>query len=113
MGKQPHFIRLPSGELVGFAGILSCWRTPGKEPLLTCAILTRDAVESLSDVHDRMPVALAKDAHSAWLDRDLSDTHELLTLARENTIRDLVHYPVSTRVNVARNDDATLIEPVA
>jgi putative SOS response-associated peptidase YedK len=111
--KQPHLIRLPSGGLLGFAGIMSWWRAPGKEPLLTCSILTRDAVESLADVHDRMPVALAKDAHSAWLDRKLSDACELLALAREKTIRDLVHYPVSTRVNVALNDDATLIEPVA
>jgi putative SOS response-associated peptidase YedK len=59
-----------------------------------------------------MPVVLADDAHSAWLDPALKDGAKALELARTRALSDFEHYPVSTRVNYAKNEDPSLIEPI-
>jgi putative SOS response-associated peptidase YedK len=112
--KQPHFIRLPGGKLFCFAGLMSLWTPPGKDaPLLSCSILTREAAPSLAEVHVRMPVALPDDAHAEWLDPSLKDGSKALELARARALSKFEHFPVSLRVNYARNDDPGLIEAVA
>jgi putative SOS response-associated peptidase YedK len=58
-----------------------------------------------------MPVVLADYAHDGWLDPALKDA---TAFADANALSaDLVHYPVSKRVNNARNEGAELIEPLA
>ena len=112
-GKVPMFIHrvTADGEIVPFffAGLWATWRdktTADAAPLGTFTILTRDASAELSEVHDRMPVILPQSAYGAWLDRGLTDSaaaNEVLTTA----VLDGFHaYPVSTRVNSPKNDDA-------
>jgi putative SOS response-associated peptidase YedK len=40
---------------------------PGKEPLESFTIITTDAKELASEVHDRVPVILDADDYKAWL----------------------------------------------
>jgi putative SOS response-associated peptidase YedK len=111
--RQPHFVRLPGGRLFCFAALMSLWTPPGKDtPLSSCSILTTWAAPSVAEVHERMPVVLADDAHSAWLDPALKDGAKALELARTRALSDFEHYPVSTRVNYAKNEDPSLIEPI-
>src|SRR5690606_34548104 len=79
-GKQPYFMTPRDGSSLAFAGIWETWRDPKEKdapPLVTCSVLTVDAVGPLTDIHDRMPLVLSKDAWRQWLDPDLDDVAEL------------------------------------
>jgi putative SOS response-associated peptidase YedK len=105
-GKQPHYITREDRKPFCFAGLMSVWNAQ-----LSCAILTRAAEGPVAQVHDRMPVVFADAAHAGWLDPALEDA---TGYARANAqSRDFIHYPVSKRVNIARNEGAALIEPLA
>lgn len=59
-----------------------------------------------------MPVVLNHAAHSLWLDPGLKDSAQAIELALRNAETEFSHYPVSRRVNIARNDEPSLIEPL-
>jgi putative SOS response-associated peptidase YedK len=109
--KQPWWITRPDGEPFAFAGLWSSWR-PGEgiEPLRTVAIVTTEASQQLAHVHDRMPVMLARDAESAWLEHDTapSELLELCVALDETGMR-----AVGDAVNDARHDEPDCLEPAA
>ena len=109
--KQPHLIRLKSGEPIAFAGLWSAWtdKEDGSE-VETDAIITTEANELLKPLHNRMPVILSPDEYDQWLDPESGDGRELL---KPYPSDEMEHLPVSTRVNIVRNDDRSLIEPIA
>jgi putative SOS response-associated peptidase YedK len=78
----------------------------GESSMLTCSILTRAAEGPAADVHDRMPVILLEEALPAWVDPRQTDSEKALALAQEKAVTALEHYPVSTRVNNAKNEGA-------
>jgi len=105
-GKQPHYLRRADGRPFCFAGLISQWREQW-----SCALLTKAAEGPSAEVHDRMPVVLPDEALEGWLDPALKDATQF---AGEHALaREFVHYPVSKRVNNARNEGADLIEPLA
>lgn len=105
-GKQPHYITRQDRKPFCFAGLVSTWKDR-----LSCAILTKGAQGPVARIHDRMPVVLADEAHAGWLDPALKHATDY---ARANAqSQDFLHYPVSKRVNDARNEGAGLIEPLA
>jgi putative SOS response-associated peptidase YedK len=59
-----------------------------------------------ADVHDRMPVILPEEAQPAWVDPRQTGSEKALALAQEKAVTALQHYPVSTRVNNAKNEGA-------
>jgi putative SOS response-associated peptidase YedK len=109
--KVPHWIHPFGGGVISFAAIWERWSRPGAEPRYTFAILTTEASEDVSHIHDRMPVVIASPARSRWLD-PLADPADALSLLRPTPAGTLASYVVSTRVNRASEDDAGLIEPV-
>jgi putative SOS response-associated peptidase YedK len=111
--KQPYFIGLPDRAPFAFAGLMSRFAPAGGDEGWTCSILTRAADGPAKDVHDRMPVALERDAEAAWLAPDLARGADALALAHEHAFTGFAHHPVSTRVNNARNEGPELIEPLA
>jgi putative SOS response-associated peptidase YedK len=105
-GKQPYYLHRADGRLLCFAGLMATWNGE-----LSCALLTRAAEGPAAEVHDRMPVVLPDEMHAGWLDPALKDA---TAFAREHAIaREIAHYPVSKRVNSARNEGPELIEPLA
>ena len=111
--KQPHFFHLPNDQLFVFAGVMAMWKPASDDEWQTsCAILTRDAVGSAAEVHDRMPVILSRDSGKAWLDANIIDAAQAMAAALQHGVTGLEHYPVSSRVNVAKNDDEDLIKAV-
>lgn len=107
--KQPYFIHAPGEEVLAFAAIWSRWTPQEGEPVLSCALLTRGAAPAIAAIHPRMPIALHPAHFDEWLDPKTPPerVQELLAAPRE----DLEGYPVSTRVNSARNNSPELIEP--
>ena len=108
--KRPHFIRPSAEPLLAIAGLWERWRTPSGEPLETCVIVTVEANAQLKPIHDRMPLLIPRDAHALWLD-PRSSLDDVLKVAARTPALDA--HPVGFSVNDPKNDDETLIAPVA
>ncbi|MCV7031025.1 SOS response-associated peptidase [Mycobacterium sherrisii] len=109
-GKTPFFLHRGDGDLLFMAGLWSVWK-PEKaaEPLLSCTIITTDAVGELATVHDRMPLILAERDWDAWLSPDNPLDDRLL--AQPPDVRGIELRQVSRLVNSVRNNGPELLEP--
>ena len=107
-GKQPMRVGMKDGSVFGLAGLYERWLSPEGEPLDTCTILTTEANALLRDVHPRMPVIIAPEAYEQWLDPTEADAGALVAAFDPQP---MTYWPVSTRVNSVKNDDADIIEP--
>ena len=106
-GKQPYRITMADGSPFAFAGLWERW-DKGEEPLETFTIITTSANELVAPIHDRMPVILDPADYDAWLESP--DTAIPIALIQPYPAKRMSAYPVSTRVNSPRNDDAAVIE---
>jgi putative SOS response-associated peptidase YedK len=109
--KLPWHVTRADRAPFAFAGLWATWHGRGDEVLRTCTIVTTQASTVLQDVHPRMPVMLADEAHElAWLDPATTeaDLHDLLVpLPGELTAR----RAVGAAVNDARHDAADCLDP--
>ncbi len=109
--KVPHAITSgDGGSGFMFAGLWSRWVSPAGEERLSYAILTTRAAESVAHLHERMPVVLAPAAWRNWIDPALRDAQQVAALLQASTLELFSAWPVSKRVNSARNDDAGLLD---
>jgi putative SOS response-associated peptidase YedK len=111
-GKQPIWLSRPDGELFAFAGIWARLEREGREPLVSCALITCPPNETVRPIHDRMPVVLAPGAETAWLDPE-ADPGELLDLLVPAPDGELAPREVGEAVNDVRQDGPHLLEPPA
>ena len=110
--RQPFLIRRADGAPLALAGLWSGWHHPETEQVIrTFTIVTTTANRTLSAVHDRMPVMLAREHWARWLDPTLQDAGELTALLEPAADNELVLYPVRALVNNVRNNGPELIEP--
>jgi putative SOS response-associated peptidase YedK len=111
-GKQPYLIRMRSGAPFAMAGLWETWREgESNEALDSCAVVTTSPSASLAHIHDRMPVILPPEKYDFWLDRRNEDVEALSRLLVAYPADSMDAFPVSKRVNNARNDDPGLILP--
>ena len=80
--KAPFLIREADGGPMPLAGLWETYTDPTGSEIDTAAIVTTDANGTLSAVHDRMPVILARETIAAWLDVGGVDDKEAMTLVR-------------------------------
>jgi putative SOS response-associated peptidase YedK len=108
--KTPFYMYRSDREPLFAAGLWSVWK-PAKEaaPLLSCTIITTDAVGELAEIHDRMPLMLAQADWDAWLNPDAALDPEFLT--RPPDARGIELRQVSTLVNSVRNNGPELLQP--
>ena len=111
-GKQPWHIGMLDGSLFAFGGIWEYWAREGAEPVVSCAIVVTEANELMARIHDRMPVIVAPDDYSRWLDPELRDPAEIGRMLAPYPADEMKAYPISTRVNDVRNDGPELVQPV-
>ncbi|MDF1591594.1 MAG: SOS response-associated peptidase [Desulfobacterales bacterium] len=110
--KQPWYFTLPSGDPFAFAGLWDTWKGEEEAAYHSCTIITTAADESVQPVHHRMPVILMPEAHAQWLDPQNRDSARLNAILSEGRVKELKSYPVSKRMNSARNNDPACIEPL-
>jgi putative SOS response-associated peptidase YedK len=110
--KQPYYIHMEEGRPFAFAGLWESWSKGGEGEVRTCTILTTGANALVGEVHDRMPVILARDAYDVWLD-PASERDELTGLLAPYPVDEMEAYPVSRFVNSPSNNDPRCIEPAA
>ena len=109
--KQPYYMQPLGAPLFAIAGITERWQGP-EGVVETCAIITTGPNGVMSNIHDRMPVILSAEDHDAWLDPRNQSVAALKQLIKPCADSTMSAYAVSTRVNVPKNDDAGLIEPL-
>jgi putative SOS response-associated peptidase YedK len=110
--RQPFHQRRADGAPFAMAGLYACWRPEEGEPVTSCTIVTTAANALLAPVHDRMPVILDPADWDAWLDPDARDPDALAALLRPAPEAGWVSYAVDPRVNRARHDEPTNVEPL-
>lgn len=110
-GKQPYALAMADGKPFCLAGI---WESrpdpilrPGTEPK-TFAIVTCPPNELVASIHDRMPVILHEKDYARWLGED-HDPADLMVPYPSELMK---IWPVSTRVNNVRNQEADLLDPI-
>ncbi len=114
--KQPMFIHRLDGELLAVAGLWSPWRdkTMGADApwLHSATVITTSANETMSAVHDRMPVILPASLWETWLDPLNTDIENLSSLLVPAANGLLTVHPVSTAVNKVSNNGVELLAAV-
>ena len=123
--KQPFYIHHsdPAVALAGLAGLYEWWRDPQvvdpHDPqawVLSCTILTMASRGWMTDIHDRMPVAVDPSDWSAWLEPTMTDrdsAERLLDQVMADGGDDpWTGYPVSTEVNKTSHNGQQLIAPL-
>jgi putative SOS response-associated peptidase YedK len=106
--KQPFAVACVNDALTVMAGLWEEWTGPTGEVITSCTVITTDANELLSSIHDRMPVILAEADWPAWLGEVPATYEELKALLRPFPPGDMKLWPVSKRVGNVRNNDAEL-----
>ncbi len=120
-GKTPHYIHPADGSPLFLAGLYEWWKNPALADdnparwVLSCTILTRDAIGRLGSIHDRMPLFMDPDFADAWLDPTTENVGDVLDAAIDaapDMAETLDDHVVSAAVGNVRNDSPDLIEPV-
>jgi putative SOS response-associated peptidase YedK len=110
--KQPFWIYPKTQVPLAFAGLWTLNKKLDSNGILSATIITTEANGDTQAVHDRMPVLISPDGHSAgrWLNAEINAKDVAQLLVRPPT-GILNTRPVSTRVNATRNQGPDLIEP--
>ncbi len=119
--KQPYFLSLagkgglsaaPGNEpIMAMAGVFD-WPKRGVEgAATTCAVVTREAVDTLGEIHPRMPLFIPRSQWDLWLDPELEDPDELQQIIDAVPPAPLAPRIVSPAVGNVRNNSLALIEP--
>lgn len=109
--KRPFNFRLKGEEYFAMAGIYDVWKKEGHE-LITCSILTTQANEEVSKVHDRMPVILPRSLEDIWLTKGTLSEDVLRKIMSPFPATLMESYPVSDTVNDARVNDPGMVIPL-
>jgi putative SOS response-associated peptidase YedK len=112
-GKQPYAIALADRGIMALAGLWENWRSPAGEWVRSFAIVTCPPNTLCAELHSRMPVILGREAWPAWLGEEPVDQPQLRALLVPYSAEAMTAWPVSTRVGNVRNNDPSLIEPIA
>lgn len=110
--KQPFHIHKANGEPFAMAGIWEDWLTPDGSELDSCAIVTTAANDTLKPIHHRMPVILPESDWDDWLGAGEAKLRDVAALMRPASDDLLVAEPVSSRLNKAGEEGASLLDPV-
>ena len=110
--KQPWHIFRKDGQPLAFAGLWEHWQPPDGDAIESCSIITVDANKFTEEFHDRMPVILAKDDWSVWLNPNYNYPVALSKLLVPCPYEWLEKTAVSALVNSVKNDSPDCIRPV-
>lgn len=81
--KYPFYFQLPNKKPFAMAGIWELWEK-GDNQVVSCAIVTREANQYVTSVHDRMPNILKPKDYEEWLSTSNKDIEALKALVNSN-----------------------------
>jgi putative SOS response-associated peptidase YedK len=109
-GRQPYAVARADGAPLVLGGLWESWQMPDGGLHRSFAIVTTAASADIARLHERMPLVLDEAEWPLWLGEVVGDPVPLLRPAPAGRLR---AWPVSTRVNNPRNNDAALVNPAA
>ena len=110
--KQPYHITLADGAPFCMAGLWERWKNPETdEKVETCTIITTEANEFMSSLHDRMPVILDESEFEMWLDPTFEAKEPLEKMLDTIPSESMKAVAVSKTVNKVANDSAECLNP--
>jgi putative SOS response-associated peptidase YedK len=108
--KQPFAIALNNRVPYAFAGLWDRWKHPStRESLESFSIITTDANQVVSPLHNRMPVILERKDYERWLGAG-DPAQPPLDLLRPFPAEQMIAWKVDRAVGNVRNDTAQLLE---
>lgn len=108
--KQPYYISIKSGEVMGLAGLWETWRAPEGSSLQSACIVTTGANELMQPIHDRMPVIVEPGNWQDWLAAEPEGAAQLI---KPYMGEDLQTWAVSRKVNKPSEEGPSLIELIS
>jgi putative SOS response-associated peptidase YedK len=111
--RQPYHIRMRDDRPFGLAGLWDTWQDQDGAQLETCTIITTSANELTHTIHPRMPVILAAEDCTSWLDPQNADIDALTRMLRPYDSNVMEACPISSFVNNPRHDSPDCLVPVA
>jgi len=108
-GKQPWYVSCADQAVFGFAGLWDRSVPEGREPILSCTIITLPASPFMAQIHNtklREPAILKRSDQETWLAGTAEEAYACLA-PYPDELRSA--WPVSKRVNSPRNNDEKLI----
>jgi putative SOS response-associated peptidase YedK len=106
--KQPYYFHLEEHQPFAFAGLWERWKSPEKEEIISCTILTTEAHEEMRSIHHRQPIIIPENLYFQWLNPQLTEPQEILPLLVSQPA--LKHYPVNLVVNKPTHDEPDCIQ---
>ncbi|WP_143961674.1 SOS response-associated peptidase [Litoribacter populi] len=107
--KSPYRFVLENEKPFAFAGIWEEYENEEGENKHTFLIITTEANNMVSDIHDRMPVILTQESEKIWLNPN-TDSEQLKNCLLPFDQALMISYPVSPMVNQVGNDNPALIK---
>jgi len=108
--KQQWFFRLKSKGPMALAGLWDQWHEGKPDYAATCAVITTTPNELIASMgHERMPVIVKERDYTRWLDPKIHDRTMLDDMLVPYPSDLMEGWPVGTRVNNPKLDDASLI----
>jgi putative SOS response-associated peptidase YedK len=98
---------------MALAGLWETWRSPAGERIRSFAIITTTPNELCAELHNRMPVVLKPTVWQAWLGEEPANAPQRKALLAPYPSEEMTCWPVSPRVGNVKNNDPSLIEPIA
>lgn len=109
MPRQPYYFYPAKDPVFAFAGLWEYWQSADGSEILSAAVLTTHANQLMSTIHHRQPVILSKTQWDHWLNPS-EERIDIWQSWLEPIAEDSMQcYPVSIRVNNAREDGPELI----
>ncbi|WP_337266468.1 SOS response-associated peptidase [Oryzifoliimicrobium ureilyticus] len=108
---QAYWLRPRRGGIVAFAGLLETWSSADGSEVDTAAILTTKANQSISAIHERMPVVIKQEDFDRWLDCKTQEPRYIADLMEPVEEDFFEAIPVSDKVNKVANMGPDLQEP--
>ncbi len=108
--KIPYRIFLNNQPLFSMAGIWDQWKNPDGDTIRSFSIITTTPNELVAEIHNRMPVILAKGAEKLWLESN--NERELLDLLRPFPAKLMDAYRISELVNSPGNNSVEVMREV-
>lgn len=108
--KLPYLIKKEDSAMFFFAGLYSKYVNQQNEVVFTCTIITKEASNDLSFIHDRMPIILSEENAKKWLTTVTNDESELLEILENSIDQKLTNMRVSELVNSVKNDSEECVK---
>jgi putative SOS response-associated peptidase YedK len=110
--KTPYYAHPQNEQYIALAGLNDVWQRPDGKALYTFTVITTEANDFMTRLHNRMPVVLQRDLEESWLDPALTRAQDVLDLLSRSTGLELDAYPLSRLVNKPSHDRPVLIQRV-